>query len=199
MSRSGFLIGLTGRKGSGKDTAAYVLTQDPRLGFHKAAFADALRDIVRIAFGLSDLELHDRVLKEKPLDRWPYQSPRHLLQFVGTDLFRENWPDVWIHALRHRILSRPHQNYVITDVRFPNEADMIRSMGGSVIRIVRPSLFTSPDEHISETLSDSISVDATITNSGSVDELQDAARLCVLELYGRTRAGHLHSEPQPKS
>lgn len=64
------------------------------------------------------------------------KTPRDILQFVGTDIMRSYSHNYHRDVL---ILSLSEDNNVIvTDVRFPNEADIIRSSGGYVIRVERP-------------------------------------------------------------
>jgi hypothetical protein len=59
---------------------------------------------------------------------------------------------------------------VITDVRFPNEADAIKSLGGQIWRVKRLGV-EAVNEHISETAMDGYKVDQIFVNNGSVDDL----------------------------
>lgn len=174
------IIGLTGHKGAGKTLAADVINRElPE--YYKAAFADPLREACSLIFGLSVAEMHDRDLKETPLERYPFESPRQIMQKLGTDAIRAHWKDAWVESLKHRIKAFP--DVVISDARFGNEIDMIRELGGKIIRIERPSLATEPrDLHPSETVQDSIPADKTVLNDGS--QILFAARVisAVLEL-----------------
>lgn len=62
---------------------------------------------------------------------------------------------------------------VITDVRYPNEAEMIRRNGGIVIRIDRPSLGPLTDTHASETSMELFEYDDVIVNDGTIEQLYE--------------------------
>lgn len=66
-------------------------------------------------------------------------------------------------------------DFVVTDCRFPNEGDAIRDLGGSIVRVLRPSL-ESDDTHASETAMDDYKVDAEILNESTIEALQQATR-----------------------
>lgn len=151
------LIGITGRAGTGKDTTADFLVETH--GFVKIAFADPLRDGVKAMFGLSDEDLNNRAKKEAQID-WLGCSPRYAMQTLGTDWGREMiHPNLWLNITRRRVdrimAMSPCQNIngiVISDVRFENEADWIRSMGGRILHISRKQagLEGGAASHISE-------------------------------------------------
>ena len=65
----------------------------------------------------------------------------------------------------------PHVRWAITDVRFPNEAALIRAAGGVVWKVVRPNLALPVDEHPSETSVDLVEADAVLVNDGTLDAL----------------------------
>lgn len=157
------IIAFTGAKGVGKDTAAQLLID--RYGYTKASFAEPLKQVCKLAFGLTDEEMTDRVLKEKKLGRWPHESPRRLLQTVGTDMFRKHFPGVWIKALERTAaeLLTGGGKVVITDLRFPDEADAIMLLHGTIVKIRRPG-FEPSAEHASESYFEEILEDLVITN-----------------------------------
>lgn len=85
-------------------------------------------------------------------------TPREVLQFVGTDVMRYYIPSYHIDIVRDKI--EQGGNIIITDVRFPNEAELILSLGGFLVRIERPShlrLYRGDGRasHVSETMLDS--------------------------------------------
>jgi adenylate kinase family enzyme len=168
------LIGLTGVKGAGKDTLADFLVD--QYGFHKMAFADPLREACKVIFLLSDEQLHDRVLKETIDERWNL-SPRQIMQRLGTECIRNLFdPDHWVHLMRARIVEKNYPRIVVSDVRFPNEASMIKAFPKSLlVRVVRPCNTTDDDKenaekHCSE--QGSFEVDHTLTNDASVFHLR---------------------------
>ena len=183
------LIGLIGKKGSGKNLAADGLRE-----FEEVAFADPLREVVNEVFGATFEEMSDRTLEEQKLDRFPFESPRHLLQQIGTNLFRQDWPEVWVEHMRRR-LTPLTGDMVITDVRFNNEAILVKELGGFLIRIVCPAVeesLVAKDLHPSETAMESIVVHKTIQNDGSEALLHARMNLAILELTeGRSEGEEL--------
>lgn len=144
------IIGITGLKGSGKDTIADFLIKE--YGYKKMAFADTLKDAVAVTFGwdremLEGVTQEHRKTRELPDEFWskalnrPF-SPRNALELVGTQLFRDNFDkNFWVHCLRKRIEESGCKKIVITDVRFRNEIEAIRSVEGSQIwRVQRGEL-----------------------------------------------------------
>lgn len=143
MSR---LIGLTGFARCGKDTfflrAARLLHN---LGFEvdRFAFADVLKSecdpLLRLHTGISAFTSH---AEEKELIR-------PLLVTYGTNIRRKLNPNCWIDQIKAEVsekLSLGHYVF-ITDVRFYNEAEWIKSEGGSIFNIKRDGFGpANPDE-----------------------------------------------------
>lgn len=118
------LIAVAGKAGSGKDTIAdYFVSQ---YGFKKIALADPIKRLVKDVFVLDDHIVYDRIAREQPLPQWNNWSVRKLLQFIGTELFREKIDDgIWVKSLYYRVQSDPLSNYIVSDVRFPNEMSFL--------------------------------------------------------------------------
>ena len=145
------LIGMMGLKGSGKDTVAKKIIYAEGGAWKKIAFADALKDAVASLFGWNRQLLEgdspeSREWREKVDSYWGRElgikdfSPRKALQIVGTDVIRNHFDEAfWIKAVKRKILNSTN-HIVITDVRFPNEAKMIKSMGGNIIQVIRGEL-----------------------------------------------------------
>ena len=75
---------------------------------------------------------------------------------------------------------QPGTKYVITDVRFPNEAAYIRQRGGLLVRVTRPG--TGPvNGHESESALDNEDFDVHILNDGSREDLASAVDLLLLK------------------
>lgn len=159
------LIGFTGRKGSGKDTAASALVAR---GFTLLKFAGPLKDMLRALLrtqGADEATIERMIegdLKELPSPLLGGKSPRWAMQSLGTAWGREQihgefWVDAAINA------ARQHDWVVFADIRFPNEAAAIRNAGGCVYRITRPGL-AADDAHVSEQLIDELEVDGEILN-----------------------------------
>lgn len=120
------LVGVCGKAGAGKDTIADYLVKHH--SFKKIALADPIKRLVKDVFVLDDHTVYDRVAREQPLEQWNGWSVRKLLQFIGTELFRYKIDDaVWVKSLWFRVKSDPLSNYVVSDVRFPNELNYLKS------------------------------------------------------------------------
>lgn len=167
------IIGLCGAAGAGKDTVADRLVEEH--GFRKIAFAEPLYAAVSAITGLSVEQLKDRSRKENTLG-WISCSPRRLLQSLGTEWGREMiHPEIWIMSTMQRIAD--DGDYVITDVRFNNEAEAVLARGGAVWRVVRPggsTLTTEAAAHASEAGVADKYIDEQIANTGSLDDLAAA-------------------------
>lgn len=169
------VIGLAGRAGSGKDTAAAYLSSCH--AFERYAFAEPMRDMLEqmlIAAGLDYAYLFEPHLKERPIPGIDV-SYRHLAQTLGTEWGRKLiGEDFWLR-LADCALGFPdspiHDRIVVSDVRFPNEADWVRKRGGIVVRIDRE--VAPVRDHISEQLLDQIEPFRRIDNTGSIDQLTE--------------------------
>ena len=163
------VIGLTGLKRSGKTTLARELSA---LGYKDVAFADPLKDLaVRLDPILTGDTRLSQVIDaygwEYAKDHYP--ESRRILQFLGTEVVREVNPDHWVNKMRQKIcINHPDKKFVVSDVRFENEADVVRECGGIVVEIIRPGLSLPTDSHSSES---GVCADWVIYNTGTKDEL----------------------------
>ena len=143
------IIGITGSAGSGKDTIGDVLVSNLP-NWEKMSFASHLKDVTALLFGFDRKMLagetpEDRAIRELPDKYWSEKmgkdfTPRFALQFLGTNLLRNQLhQNIWVDCLEKKILDSD-KNVVITDVRFPNEIDMIKSVGGEIWRVERGEL-----------------------------------------------------------
>ena len=141
------LIGIMGLKSSGKNTVAKMLPVE----WKRMAFADTLKDITSILFGW-DRDLiegdseYSRKWREEVNEYWAKElgnknfTPRMALQVLGTDVFWNNFDrDIWVKVLKRKIINS-NSDVVVTDVRFPNEANMIKSLGGKIVQVIRGEL-----------------------------------------------------------
>lgn len=174
------IIGLMGYAQVGKDTAAATLVAD---GYERIAFADALRDMLYALNPIirGDGICHDHGVRLQSVVNhagWEKakQSPevRALLQRLGTEAGREVLgQNIWVRTAMEK--AKPGGKYVITDVRFPNEADAIRAAGGQLVRIMRPG-FGPVNNHPSETALDGVEAEYTIVNNDTPAWLAGAIR-----------------------
>jgi hypothetical protein len=166
------IIGFTGLKGSGKDSAALPLVWQ---GYQLLKFADCLKGMLRTFFlytGAND-EMIDRLidgdLKETPCPALNGGTTRWAMQSLGTEWGRECIdPNLWTTSTIRRAFNYPL--VVISDVRFPNEAAAIQAVGGRVVRIARPGQIAA--DHPSEKFVNSLDANITIQNDGTLAELQ---------------------------
>lgn len=164
------IIGLSGYARSGKDSVAELLVLN--YGFKRVAFADGIRQaLVALNPLIGSLRLNDIVGEHGWEVAKSTDEVRRLLQVMGTEVGRKLiHEDVWVWRLFNQI--NEDDRIVIPDVRFPNEANMIKSRDGQVWRINRPS-HHAVNDHISEHAMDTYMVDRAIFNSGTLDDLAD--------------------------
>lgn len=153
------LIGFSGKKGSGKSYFADYLVNNKL--FIKLSFASPLKEITKILFNLSDEDVKDPIKKELINPKFN-ASPRELMQWLGTDIMREEFNkkfnysgSIWIDSVKDKVktLLDNNKDVVIDDVRFQNEVDMIHSLGGIVINLrnnLDNTLNNSTSTHSSE-------------------------------------------------
>jgi hypothetical protein len=91
------------------------------------------------------------ITDEKAVEE-PYMTGRQVLQHVGTNIFRQMYPNVWADATLRQIKEDGSLYAIITDVRFPNEVAAIKEAGGKTFRLTRNE--NNPDVHESETALD---------------------------------------------
>lgn len=139
------LIGFTGPAGSGKDTCGAYLVQ--MHGFARLSFAEPIYKALQVmGFRWPTTQAEkEEVIPELGVT-W-----RHLAQTLGTEWGREKvHQDMWTIVAKRRIESVPSARFAITDVRFDNEAAMIRDLGGLVIHLQGRRAGTGNDAHKSE-------------------------------------------------
>jgi hypothetical protein len=163
-------IGLIGYSQSGKDTIASILVE--KYGYTRVAFADKIREFL---YDLNPMVacsptgyLQDLV----NLVGWDKakQEPqvRRLLQDLGVSARKNVDENVWVTLALGNI--DVNQRVVVTDVRFENEAMMIKLMGGQLWRVKRVGVGPIND-HVSESEMDGYKVNQIFVNNGSVEDL----------------------------
>jgi hypothetical protein len=159
------LIGITGKKMQGKSTAASRLIHAHGFALHN--FADPLKNMLK-AIGLTDAQLYGAE-KEIPIDRLGGLTPRHAMQTLGAEWGRDQmgagfWVKTWTR-------TKPGGHIVADDVRFPNEAEAIKSLGGYIVRVIRPGM-ESEDSHASENADLNSYIDVDLLNFRDVPALR---------------------------
>ena len=186
------IFGLTAYARSGEDTfadfaQAYLEDHPNReepLVVERLSFAQALKDAVVMidpilgfdprTGALTRLSQAMRNYSDSEIKViWP--EHRRLLQVIGTDFIRASDTDFWARIVDNQIhaLDETKTDIVfITDVRFPNEADMVRNLGGKIIRIYRDGVGPQSQHPSEVTMDDYPHIHHTIA-AGSLDELRN--------------------------
>jgi hypothetical protein len=206
------IVGLVGFIGAGKGTVADLLVE--RHSFFKESFANSVKDACASIFGwdremLEGATPESRAWREQKDEWWSEKlgkefSPRLALQLMGTEAGRDVFhPDLWVHTVMRRCEQAPWNNYVIADVRFPNEINAIKNSGGKVIRVRRgddpewyslarecntynqPEIMRNayPEVHFSEWAWIGAHYDIVMDNNCSLDELKMRVDKIVDSLY----------------
>lgn len=171
------LIGLVGYAGTGKDTVRHLLETEH--GFVGLAFADPIRAMLRALFttnGIDEKYIDERDHKEATIEDLLTAQPvtyRQMAQTLGTEWGRNLSPDFWLQIAGAFIAEqrrRGERLFVISDVRFINEAQWIKDAGGELWHVHRPGV-AAVRPHASEAEIAHIEVDRVIDNSGSLDDL----------------------------
>lgn len=156
------IIGFTGYKRSGKDTAAGFFHEHlPHSKYRIVTFSFAFNVKKEVAAHIGQTVEWVEANKSNPVIR-------HLLQWYGTEFAKgQRGTDVWVKELEQEISKIAEPVIIlIPDVRFHVEADWIRLKGGLIIRVEKAGQVNT-DLHASETELDSIRVDFRIFNNGT--------------------------------
>jgi len=124
------LMGITGKAGAGKDTIADYLVREH--GFTKLSFAGPLKAMLAAA-GMP--EPANRADKELPVPGFDF-TWREAAQTLGTQWGRSLDPDIWVKVMERKLAQWPEARVVFSDVRFENEAAVIRRLGGKVLHVI---------------------------------------------------------------
>lgn len=169
--------------------------------FEIKKFAGKLKQTASLLTGIPIKKFEDQEFKTKALGRewcyptewqgrehWVEMTVREFLQRLGTEAMRVGLhTNVWVNALFADYkwyvkswdelgteIDGAYPNWVITDMRFPNEMEAVVEKGGITIRVVRPGTVTG--DHPSETALDDAAFDYEIINDGSMEELVSKVR-----------------------
>lgn len=133
------LIGIHGPLNGGKDTVANIIQLLMPQKFGRYAFAKPLKEALQVMLGFSSLQLEDRILKEEVDPFWGF-TPRKAMQLLGTEFGREMLrKDIWIKRAELEVANNASlgRGTIITDVRFENEAEWIRSRDDAVLIVIQ--------------------------------------------------------------
>lgn len=187
------LILITGRKFNGKDTVANYLHN--KYEYTQLAFAEPLKHICKILFGFTNEQLYGST-KETLDERWKI-TPRRVLQYMGTEMFRKGLKDllpdigenIWIKCMEYKLADMfdSQKRIIISDARFPNEMNLAKTFSRTLkIRVTRPYANTSKDVHASEIEIEHLDVDVEILNDGTLEDLYENIDE-ILKEYGKIK------------
>ena len=143
------IYGLAGPKGVGKSTFASQMAFDfYRDGYtgqvRIMSFATPLKQMLACIVNQHFIENKEEIIPQLGV------SARYCLQTLGTEWGRNTISnDIWVNLAKHRIEESTEKIFIIDDVRFDNEAKMIRELGGAVWNLTREGI-GGEDAHISE-------------------------------------------------
>lgn len=201
------IIGISGKMGVGKDTVAELIAKhikinDEYIVVRPKLFALNIKRIVEILSGVSlkwkstdnfDMPTMDYTQEQKEILVPEYNMTiGNMLQQIGTNIFREHFDkDVWVKSLFSTYGKHEMENeiWIITDVRFPNEADFIKELGGTLIRIVgdpkkhNVSSTRDPNHPTEIALDDYNKWNYVIYNNGSLKDLDDIIKDTVTDYF----------------
>lgn len=147
------LIGIHGKRNTGKDTVAKMISEQLNTSVQLIAFADRLKNMCAVTFDAPLLAFHDQDLKETY--ETPYGTPRELMISLsdmiktkyGLGFFRD-LVSKRIDTIRDGLMG----SIIVTDVRYEIEADMLREKGGTIIHLKRdmdlPGIYHSSERGI---------------------------------------------------
>ena len=171
------IIGLCGFAGSGKGTLADILVENHN--FRKISFATKLKDVASVMFGwdrdlLEGITDESRAWREEVDEYWSNEleqevTPRIVLQLFGTDCVRNNLHNnIWVSIVKKTLIDNPDVNWVIPDIRFPNEVNVIQQqLNGLVWWIRRGEL---PDWYRTAAVDNEIGSNDMLTKYSEVHE-----------------------------
>ena len=166
------IIGLSGYAQSGKDSVAKILVEE--YGYTRIAFADKIKELL--------YEINPRV-NDRQLQQWvaiqgwdatkEIPEVRMMLQNLGVGGRKIIGNKLWIKVAMMQY--EPMKHFVFTDVRFTNEAEMIKDYGGHIWRVERPGV-KPVNDHVSESELNVWNFDEMIYNAGTLEDLAEVVR-----------------------
>lgn len=171
-----YLIGINGFAGSGKSAAANYLGREH--GFETMKFAAYLKSATYGMLVKSGFEPGCAMAMIEGDRKEKYSSalgttPREFMQWLGNGARDQFGDDFWTNKFINDFLMKELDACIVCDdVRYQNEADIIRNLGGYVVRIDRPGV-GPVNGHVSENSLPDEFVDGIIRNDGAYQDLYD--------------------------
>ena len=175
------IIGLTGKRLSGKDTVANYLVEQK--GYQHLNFSHKMKEAIAALFDIT-LEEVDELKGDRDgfsegtvaialPSGTRYFTWVEFLQRFGTDMGRKVLgEDLWVDLAYQQLEPYPGlKNFVIKDVRFKNEAEWILELGGKIIELRRDMIDVEHDNHESENGLPDHMAEYVIANTSTIESL----------------------------
>jgi len=172
------IIGLSGYAQSGKDTVAKYLVEHH--SFERVAFADPIRSMLWDMNPLLKEGYHLQGVVNAygwELAKTQFPEVRRLLQELGVAARKHIDSEVWVATALTAMSGEG--NYVVTDVRFQNEATTLKLGGAQIWRVERVGV-EAVNSHISEHDLDNWEFDAYVHNNSSIEDLEFAVKTTLM-------------------
>ncbi len=177
------LVAFHGKIRHGKSAGAdYLISQH---GFERVSFADPLKAML-MTLGVTRSQLYDQKQKEQPCAKLGGKTPRWAMQSLGTEWGRKMiYQDIWVDTAKRKMAEAMSHGarLVIDDLRFDNEAEAVRDLGGVVVSVLRPSLVVQVPlwrrvwnrffQHASERGISEHLIDVHLSNDGALDDFYE--------------------------
>lgn len=183
MLNNHIIIGVNGKKQSGKSTFANLIKDQYPEQTVILNFADAVKESLKLIFDFSDDELYGD--KKETINEYWNITPREAMQYFGTDLMRDGLSkrfgnigtNIWVMALEKKInnilKTDDYKIIVIADLRFKNEYNLIKKYNGWVVEICKDNVVNNEfSNHQSENDLNGEVFDFSINNDGTKEELK---------------------------
>lgn len=191
------IIGISGKRGAGKDLLGGILVYH---GIKRFSFAGSLKDEAKRLFNIGEEHVNGS-LKEVPNEKLNNHTPRELMIDLGQFCRKFSKDGMfWVNWLYNNKLAQlpPDQMACITDVRFKNEANFIRNKGGIVVRLERKSdlnIYKGKIDDPSETELDDYKFDLLLPaekniNPSSLEKFAYEVKSFAVEKFANNKSPH---------
>lgn len=194
------LIGINGEIASGKTTITDYLVGKKHV-LKEYAFAKPLKDVA-VTLGFEPHQVFGTQEEKLEVNNFWGISGRKFLQVFGSEVCRDYVPKVlpdmqlngvtmWVRLFEKFRMDNPNVDTIVSDVRFADESNTIKRLGGYVIRVVRPindenTMNVEEAEflqHKSELQADSIKPNIVIRNDGTIEQLYNKVETALKYIY----------------
>lgn len=178
MNPNGHLIlGICGAAGSGKTTLARLLCN---CGWRRTYFSAGLKAMLYSFLLLQGIpektieKMLNEELKEIPTTFLGGRTPRYAMQTLGTEWRNLMHQNLWVDAWKRHLVNYPAGSKILVDdLRFHHEAQVVRDLGGKIIRLIRPYNRLEVGIHVSAVEALTILADAEIVNDSTPEGMLD--------------------------